>query len=79
MGGLRSFAKAQGWKNSARFGTHSPRRGAARAILRVKGSFSKLLHSERWCASTFQFYLDLGCGEAQVVASVLIEVSENGD
>ena len=55
--------------------THSPRRGAARAILEVGGSLSQLLRSGRRRSSAYQPNLDLGREETRAVASKLVDAS----
>ena len=58
-------------------GTHSLRRGAARAILETAGSFSRLLRLGRWHSSAFQLYLDLWREESQAITSIMIEASDD--
>ena len=74
---LRGFAAGREWPRAAELGTHSLRRGAARAILEAGGSFSKLLRSGQWRPSAYQLYLDLGREEASAMASVLVEGSDD--
>ena len=72
---LRAFAEARNWPRSEKLGTHSFRRGAARAVLGARGSFSQLLRSGQWRSSAYQPYLDIGHEEATAIASVLVEGS----
>ena len=58
-------------------GTHSLRRGAARAILEATGSFSLLLRLGRWHSSAFQLYLDLWREESRAMAPILVEASDD--
>ena len=74
---LRFFAEGRGWPRANKLGTHSFRRGAARAILEAGGSFSQLLRSGQWHSSAYQLYLDLGHEEATAMASVLVEASDD--
>ena len=74
---LRYFAAGREWPRAAKLGTHSFRRGAARAILEAGGSFSQLLRSGQWRSSAYQLYLDLGHEEASAMASVLVEGSDD--
>ena len=74
---LRYFAEGREWPRAARLGTHSFRRGAARAILDAGGSFAQLLRSGQWHSSAYQLYLDLGHEEATAMASVLVEGSDD--
>ena len=67
---LRGFAAGRNWPRGGKLGTHSFRRGAARAALEARGSFSQLLRSGQWRSSAYQLYLDLGHEEASSVASV---------
>ena len=43
---LRRFARAKAWRNADKLGTHSLRKGAARAFLGAGGSFSRLPRSD---------------------------------
>ena len=74
---LRYFAAGRERARAAKLGTHSFRRGAARAILEAGGSFSQLLRSGQWHSSAYQLYLDLGHEEATAMASVLVENSDD--
>ena len=74
---LRYFAEGREWPRANRLGTHSFRRGAARAILEAGGSFAQLLRSGQWHSSAYQLYLDLGHEEATAMASVLVEGSDD--
>ena len=73
---LRSFAQTQYWQQGSRMGTHSLRRGAARAILESGGPFFQLLRSGQWPSSAYELCLDLGREETGAVASILIEASD---
>ena len=75
---LRYFAEGREWPRATKLGTHSFRRGAARAILEAGGSFSQLLRSGQWRSAAYQLYLDLGREEANAMASVLVEGSDDG-
>ena len=66
--GLRAFDAGRNWPRGAKLGTHSFRRGAARAILEAGGSFPQLLRSGQWRSSAYQLYLDLGHEEASAMA-----------
>ena len=74
---LRAFAKEKSWKGAELLGGRSVRRGAAREILRSGGTFANILESGQWHLAAFQLYLDLGSEESQVMASILIDVSED--
>ena len=74
---LRDFAMGREWPRATKLGTHSFRRGAARAILEAGDSFSQLLRSGQWRSSAYQLYLDLGREEANAMASVLVEGSDD--
>ena len=74
---LRGFAAGRNWPRGGKLGTHSFRRGAARAILEARGSFPQLLRSGQWRSSAYQLYLDLGHEEASAVASVLVDGSDD--
>ena len=73
---LRGFADLKEWRGSGRLGTHSFRRGAARATLEAGASFSQLLRSCHWRSSACQRYLDLGREESRAAASIIVEASE---
>ena len=51
---LGSAARQCGWAMPERFGTHSIRREAARAMLEAGGSFAQLLKAGRWHSSAFR-------------------------
>ena len=72
---LRAFSGARNWRRGDKLGTHSPRRGAARAILEAGGSLPQLLRSGQWRSSAYQLNLDLGHEEARAMASVIAEGS----
>ena len=74
---LRYFAEGREWPRANRLGTHSFRRGAARAILEAGGSFAQLLRPGQWHSSAYQLYRDLGHEEATAMASVLAEGSDD--
>ena len=76
---LRSMARQFGWEKAEKLGTHSIRRGAARAILAAGGTFAQLLRAGQWHSSAYRLYLDMGGEEAKAMASVLIEDSDEGD
>ena len=57
-------------------GTHFFRRGAARAILEAGGSLPQFLRSGQCRSSGYQLYLGLGREESMVVASILIEATD---
>ena len=73
---IRAFAQPKDWYWGERMGTHSFRRGAARAVLGAGGSLSKLLRSGQWHSSAYQPYVDLGRVGNRAVASLLIEASD---
>ena len=74
---LRSLARAGGWTQASKLGTHSVRRGAARAILAAGGSFSKLLRAGQWHSSAYKLYLDMGREETTAVPSLLPDASDD--
>ena len=74
---LRGIAELKGWRGAGRLGTHSSRRGAARAILEAGGSLSQLLRAGHWRASAHQLYLDLGHEEARALAAITVEASDD--
>ena len=74
---LRASAWARKWPRSDKLGTHSFRRGAARAILEAGGSFSQLLRLGQWRSSAYKLYLDLGHEESTAMASVLVGSSDD--
>ena len=74
---LRSVAHASGWTQAAKLGTHSVRRGAARAILEAGGSFSQLLRAGQWHSSAYKLYLDMGREETTAVSSLLADASDD--
>ena len=74
---LRYFAEGREWPRANKLGTHSFRRGAARAILEAGGPFSQLLRSGQWRSSAYQPYLDLGHEEASAMASALVVGSDD--
>ena len=43
---LQNFALAEAWRNADKLGTHSLRKGSARAFLEAGGSFSRLIRSD---------------------------------
>ena len=57
-------------------GAHPFRRGAARAILSVGGTFAQLLEAGQWHSSAYQLYIDLGREGPQAVADIRIEASD---
>ena len=73
---LRRMARSLGYEKAERLGSHSIRRGAARAILEAGGSFAQLLKAGQWHSSAFRLYLDLGVEEKKAMAEVLIEHSD---
>ena len=77
LSGLRGFAAGRNWPRGGKLGTHSFRRGAARAILEAGGSFPQLLRSGQWRSSAYQLYLDLGHEEASAMASALVDGSDD--
>ena len=76
---LRSMARQFGLEKAEKLGTHSIRRGAARAILAAGGTSAQLLRAGQWHSSAYRLYLDMGGEEAKAMASVLIEDSDEGD
>ena len=74
---LRTMARQLGWGRSEKLGSHSIRRGAARAILEAGGSFAQLLRAGQWHSSACRLYLDLGVEEKKAMAAVLIEASDD--
>ena len=74
---LRAFAGAWNCSRGDKLGTRSFRRGDARAIKEVGGSCTQLLRSGQWRSSAYQLYLDLGHEEANAMASVLVEGSDD--
>ena len=74
---LRDFAAGREWPRGGKLGTHSFRRGDARAILEAGVSFSQLLRSGQWHSSAYQLYLDLGREKASAMASALAEGSDD--
>ena len=77
LSGLRDFAAGREWPRGGKLGTHSFRRGAARAIPEAGGSFSQLLRSGQWRSSAYRLYLGLGHEEASALASALVEGSDD--
>ena len=67
---LRDFGELQKWHGAGRLGTHSFRKGAARAMLEVGGSFSQLLRAG-------PFLLDLTCEESRAIASMMVDASDD--
>ena len=76
---LRSMPRQFGWEKADKLGTHSIRRGAARAILAAGGTSDQLLKAGQWHLSAYRLYLDMEGEEAKAMASVLIEDSDAGD
>ena len=74
---LRNMARHLGWERSEKLGSHSIRRGAARAILEAGGSFAQLLKAGQWHSSAYRLYLDLGMEENKAMAQVMIEQSDD--
>ena len=74
---LRNMARHLGWERSEKLGSHSIRRGAARAILEAGGSFAQLLKAGQWHSSAYRLYLDLGMEENRAMAEVMIEQSDD--
>ena len=74
---LRSLARAGGWAQASNLGTHSVRRGAARAILEAGGSFPQLLGAGQWHSSAYKLYLDMGREETTAVSSLLADASDD--
>ena len=75
---LRAFRTAKSWRSAEIMGTHSLRRGGeTRAIIEAGGSFARLLRSGHWRFSAFQLHLDLGKEGSRVMASMLIDASDD--
>ena len=74
---LRSLARAGGWAQASKLGTHSVRRGAARAILEAGGSFSQLLRAGQWRSLAYKLCLDMGREETTAVSSLLTDASDD--
>ena len=74
---LRSVGRAGGWPQAEKLGTHSIRRGAARAILEAGGSFAQLLRAGQWHSSAYKVYLDMGREETSAVTSLLADASDD--
>ena len=72
---FREFGEPKEWHGAGRLGTHSFRRGAARAILEAGVPFSQLLRSGQWRSSAYQLYLALGHEESRAMASIMVEAS----
>ena len=72
---LRAFGELREWRGAGRLGTHSFKRGAARAILEAGGSFSQLLRAGERRSSAYQLYLGLSSEESRAVTSILVEAS----
>ena len=69
----RSCARAWCWCDRDRLGTYSFRRGATQAAW----SFARLRRAGQWHASASRLYRDLGRQQAQSMASILVEASED--
>ena len=76
-GNLRSSARNFGWGNAYRPGTDSIRKGAVRTILEAGGSFAQLLKAGQWRSSAYRHYVDIGAGETNAMAPILI--GDSGD
>ena len=74
---LRPLARAGGWTQAAKLGTHSVRRGAARAILEAGGSFSQLLRAGQWRSLAYKLFLGMGREEPTAVSSLLADASDD--
>ena len=74
---LRSAAHLGGWAQATKLGTHSVRRGAARAILEAGGSFSQLLRAGQWHSTAYKLYLDMGREETTAASPLLGRASDD--
>ena len=77
MAELRAVTVARSWPRGDKLGTHSIRRGVARAILDAGGSCPQLLRSGQWRSSACQLYLGQCHEEATAMASGLVEGSDD--
>ena len=78
LAAISDLTRMQGWRDPNKLGAQSFRKGATRAITQAGDSFSlSLLRPGQWHSSANRRYLDLGREEAQVMASILIEASDD--
>ena len=75
LGAIGSFARARGWRDRGRLGTHSFRRGAAWAATLAGGSFAQLLRARKWRSSAYHQCFDLGREDARAMVSILVGAS----
>ena len=74
---LRSFARAEEWGRSVRLGTHSLRRGAARAITQDRWPFDQQLRAVPWRSSAHRLYFDMGHDAAREITTLLAEAPKD--
>ena len=74
---IRGFEELEEWHKACRLGTHSSRRGAARATLEAGGSFPRLPRSAQWRSSAYQRCLDVGHEESRDMDSIMVEASHD--
>ena len=74
---LRSRGTQLRWPAAEKLGTHSLRRGAARALVAAGGTFAQLLRAGQWRGNAVRLYLDLGEDERRAMTDILIEGSDD--
>ena len=74
---LRSRGTQLRWPAAEKLGTHSLRRGAARALVAAGGTFAQLLRAGQWHGNAVRLYLDLGEDERRAMTDILIEGSDD--
>ena len=74
---LPSVAHFGGWAQASKLGTRSVRRGAARAFLEARGSFSQRLRAGQWHLSAYKLYLGMGREETTAVSSLPADASDD--
>ena len=74
---LRPLARAGGLAQPSKLSSHSVRRGAVRAILEARGSFSQLLRAGQWRSSAYKLYWDMRREETTAVSSRLADASDD--
>ena len=75
--GARCSLLTPHWPAAHKLGTHSFRRGAARALMPGGGSDAQLLRAGQWRGHAVRLYFDIGEDERRALTDILVEDSED--